>query len=112
LEDILKNYSTENLKTGVASLILLQTYSQESKEDLIKILKREQHPETMDQEEKNLVYFYHLINDYLELHINKLEISKDDLRNLTTSNKLVEHLEKIFEEERHREDQEAQNQSA
>ncbi len=51
----------------------------------------------MDQEEKNLVYFYHLINDYLEIHLNKKVITKKDLRNITLSNELVNHLENIFE---------------
>ena len=47
----------------------------------------------MDQEEKNLVYFYHLINDYLSEHLKKTSITKDEIRDLTLSNDLVLHLE-------------------
>ncbi len=58
----------------------------------------------MDQEEKNLVYFYHLINEYLEIHLQKKTVTKKDIRDITLSNDLVNHLETIFEQEKSHEE--------
>lgn len=99
LESILALHESEDFSSEQASLILLENYSQEREEDLLRILKLEQHPESMDQEERNLVYFYHLILDFLEINLGKESISKKELRHLTLSNQLVDHLEGIFQQE-------------
>ncbi len=75
-------------------------------EGIESIILKENEIDSLDQDQQNLLYFYHLIKQFFTHHVTKTELSKEELINYVKNNEIVDYLEKTLEEEHEKEKKE------